>query len=546
MKLSGAQIVLTMLEKNGTTVVFGYPGAANAALYDKLPEFPIKHILVRNEQGAAHMANGYARITHKAGVCFATSGPGATNLVTGIATAYMDSVPLIAITGQVDTSLIGKDAFQEIDITGTTEPFCKHNYLVKQAKELPQVIQNAFYIATTGRPGPVLIDVPMDVLRETVEFNMPENDINIRGYKPADRGHEGQIKKALSLLSHAQKPLIMAGGGIISSDACSEFKAFYETMNIPVISTLMGISSMPTNHPLYYGMLGSHGQKVANHAINNADVILVLGSRIADRSVARPQKLSDKTSIIHIDIDPAEIGKNANAKIPIVGNIKTILSQMNTLLAQNDFGKTDITEWTDELTSHRKPTHKPIQSDGYVDPIYVLQTVSTMASPDAVFSTEVGENQIWSANNLVLNTPGTFVSSGGFGTMGYGLPAAIGAKVAAPDREVFVVLGDGSFQMSMPELGTMAQWDIPVKLILFNNHRLGMVRELQKHNYHSNYSGVFLDGSPDFCKLADAYHMKSQQICQNSEVESAITKMLQYDGSYLLEIMVDPELDCTN
>ncbi len=546
MKLSGAQIVLTMLEKNGTTVVFGYPGAANAALYDKLPDFPIKHILVRNEQGAAHMANGYARITHKAGVCFATSGPGATNLVTGIATAYMDSVPLIAITGQVDRSLIGKDAFQEIDITGTTEPFCKHNYLVKHAKELPRVIEDAFYIATTGRPGPVLIDIPSDVLKESVDFTMPTEAVSIRGYKPADRGHEGQIKKALTLLSHAKTPLIMAGGGIISADACQEFKEFYEAMQIPVISTLMGISSLPTNHPLYYGMLGSHGKKVANYAIANADTLLVLGSRIADRSVARPQKLSDKCNIIHIDIDPAEIGKNANAKIPIVGNIKTVLTQLNDELKQNSYEKSDISDWIHDLDSHKKPEHKPIKSDQYVDPIYAMRTASLLAKSDAIFTTEVGENQIWAANNLQLTTPGSFISSGGFGTMGYGLPSAIGAKVAAPNRNVFVILGDGSFQMSLPELGTMAQWDIPIKLMLFNNNRLGMVRELQKNNYHGNYSGVFLDGSPDFCKLVDAYGMKSIRIHQNSQVEGAVKEMIASKESFLLEMMVDPELDCAN
>jgi len=545
MKLNGAEIILTMLEHNGTSVVFGYPGAANAALYDKLPQFSIQHILVRNEQGAAHMASGYARMTKNAGICFATSGPGATNLVTGIATAYMDSVPLIAITGQVNTSLIGKDAFQEVDITGTTAPFCKHNYLVKNIKELPQVINDAYYIATTGRPGPVLIDVPMDVMSETIEFMMPDDEVNIRGYKPADRGHEMQIKKALSLLSGAKKPLIMAGGGIISSDACDEFATFCQSVQIPIISTLMGIASIPTTNPLYYGMLGSHGVKAANFAIANADVILVLGSRIADRSVARPQKMSAKASIIHIDIDPAEIGKNASAKIPIVGNIKTILGQMNELLADVDFSKFDITSWVADL-NERKAVRKFRESDTFADPVYVLKSLSELTEDNAVFTTEVGQNQIWSANALELKTAGTFVSSGGFGTMGYGLPAAIGAKVATPNRQVIAILGDGSFQMSLPELGTMSQWGIDVKLVLFNNHRLGMVRELQKNNFKSNYSGVFLEGSPDFCKLADAYGIASLSISQNGEVKDAICKMLAYDGSFLLEIAVDPEQDCYN
>jgi len=545
MKLSGAEIVLTMLEKSGVSIVFGYPGAANAALYDKLPQFPIKHILVRNEQGAAHMASGYARMTHTAGVCFATSGPGATNLVTGIATAYMDSVPLIAITGQVDTSLIGKDAFQEVDITGTTAPFCKHNYLVKDVKDLSQVMKDAFYIATTGRPGPVLIDVPMDVLRETTEFVMPDEEVSIRGYKPADRGHEMQIKKALTLLSQAKKPLIMSGGGIITSDACDEFAAFCKMVKIPIISTLMGIGSIPTMNPLYYGMLGSHGQRVANYAISNADVILVLGSRIADRSVASPQKMSAKASIIHIDIDPAEIGKNADAKIPIVGNVKTILGQINELLAEVDFSKFDIANWISDL-NERKATCKFRESNTCADPVFVLKTLSELTDDDAVFSTEVGQNQIWAANALELKTAGTFISSGGFGTMGYGLPSAIGAKTATPERQVISILGDGSFQMSMPELGTMMQWDIGVKMVLFNNHRLGMVRELQKNNFKSNYSGVFLEGSPDFCKLADAYGIPSLSISKNSEVKEAVNKMLSHDGPFLLEIEVDPEQDCYN
>lgn len=540
MKRNGAETVLKMLEENGTTVLFGYPGAATVPIYDKLDQYPIRHILVRNEQGAAHMASGWARRSGKPGVCLATSGPGATNLITGIATAYMDSVPLIAITGQVDSKLIGKDAFQEIDITGATIPLCKHNYLIKDVAQLPQVINDAFYIASTGRPGPVLIDIPVDVLNSVWEFTMPPKEINIRGYKPSDKGHELQIKRALSLLSEAKRPLVLAGGGIVSSRAFSEFYEFTERFRLPIISTLMGIGAIETTHPLYYGMLGSHGKKAANYALDEADLIFVLGSRIADRSVSGPRILSSRTNLIHIDIDPAEIGKNTVAKIPLVGNIKTILGQILALSPELGISYPDTSSWLAELDGKR--TEKPVlpKEEPYVNPIYCLKELSKASGGRGVFTTEVGEHQMWAANALTVGQPGGFISSGGFGTMGYGLPAAIGAKLAAPEDTVVCIAGDGSFQMNLAELASMCQCGAAVKILLFNNRCLGMIREIQKQRCKGHYVAVSLEGSPDYCKLADAYGIASARIEHDRDVPSAVAGMLAHNGPYLLEVVTDP------
>lgn len=530
-------MIVKMLEKNGVEVVFGYPGAANCPIIDKLSFSDIKHILVRNEQGAAHMASGYSRVTKKPGVCTATSGPGATNLITGIATAYMDSVPMVAFTGQVATSLIGKDAFQEVDITGATIPFTKHNHLVTNGLEIPKVVNDAFYIASTGRPGPVLIDVPMDILKK--EFDYPEElpEINIRGYKPVGKANESQVKKVAEAIKAAKRPLILAGGGIVTSDAVDEFREFVKKTNIPVVSTMMGIGTIEADSTYYYGMIGSHGLKSANLILNQADVIVIMGARLGDRSVYNAENLEKRTKIIHIDIDPAEIGKNMQPYIPVVGDVKNVIEQLTPLV--EDYRSND--DWLAKTSQIRRDYYveQPKEDVGFVNPKYFMKMLAAKTNSEAYVSTEVGQNQLWAANNFTFKTPRSLITSAGFGTMGYGLPAAIGAAVAA-DKPVIAVMGDGSFQMDLPEMGTMCQWNIPVKMVLFRNNRLGMVHEHQFLLYNSNYQAVNLDGSPNFCKLAEAYGIPSMEINENSSVEDGIDKMMNTEGSFLLVVHVDP------
>ena len=544
MLMTGADMILKGLEKNGVSVIFGYPGAANCPIYDKIPEYNIQHILVRNEQGAAHMANAYARVTGKVGVCTATSGPGATNLITGIATAYMDSIPLVAITGQVDTSLIGRDAFQEVDITGTTISVCKHNYLVEDIKDLPRIIDEAVYIATTGRPGPVLVDVPMNISLSSTDCNYDFSCAKppvIRGYNPEPVADKSEFDEIVTLLKTAKRPLILSGGGIILSKASDAFRNFIKTSKIPVVSTMTGIGSIETDNRLYYGMVGSHGVRVANYALNKSDVLLVLGARLGDRAVAHLTNLKTNKKIIHIDIDPAEICKNIAVDISVISDAGFALQQLN-----SHAGKISCPdEWVADL-DRVKSMDKPYNTDDgeFVNPKYLLKKLSDRTNSDVIITTEVGQNQIWTANAFTVKNAGSFITSAGFGTMGYGLPAAIGAKFAAPDKTVIAVMGDGSFQMDMCELGTMSQWGINVKMILFKNNRLGMVRELQWSAYKSNYSGVFLDGSPDFAKLVDAYGIKSKCISKNSEIDSAIDALLSDDKSFLLIVNTDPLETC--
>ena len=539
LRMTGAEMVVKTLEKNGVKVVFGYPGAANCPIIDKLSFSSIKHILTRNEQGAAHMASGYARVTKQAGVCTATSGPGATNLITGIATAYMDSIPMIALTGQVTTKLIGKDAFQEVDITGATLPFTKHSYLIKDGLEIPKVVNEAFHIANTGRPGPVLIDFPMDILKQEFDYPEDEEEVNIRGYKLMGKANESQIKKVAEAIKGAKKPVILAGGGIVISDATNEFRKFVKETDIPVVSTMMGIGTIPTDSPRYYGMIGSHGVKRANMIFNRADLVIVMGSRLGDRTVANVKGLEDSNKLIHIDLDPAEIGKNVQPYIPVVGDIKDVLEQLTPLIKGYKADNSWIEE-ADELRS--RFTHEPFSDDnGFVNPKYFLKVLSEKTNSDVYLSTEVGQNQIWCANNFTFTSPRSLLTSGGFGTMGYGLPAAIGASVAANgEKPVIAVMGDGSFQMDLPEMGTMAQWDIPVKMVLFQNHRLGMVHEHQYLLYKSNYQAVTIEGKPDFEMLAKAYGIESGTVTENSGVSEAIDKMMTNSGSYLLIVEVSP------
>lgn len=537
--MTGAEMVVKSLEKNGVKVVFGYPGAANCPIIDKLSFSSIKHILTRNEQGAAHMAAGYARVTKGAGVCTATSGPGATNLITGIATAYMDSVPMVALTGQVASPLIGKDAFQEVDITGATLPFTKHSYLINDGLDIPRIIDEAFHIAITGRPGPVLIDFPMDILKAEFDYEDDEDDMSIRGYKLMGKASESQIRKVADAVKEAKKPIILAGGGIVISDAVAEFRKFIGNTNIPVVSTMMGVGVMESGDKNYFGMLGSHGTKIANVLVNRSDLVIAMGSRLGDRTTAHCMKsLVDKNKLVHIDLDPAEIGKNIVPKIPVVGDMKDVLTQLTPLMA--DYSISD--EWAAETQefSHKYKTSVASEDTGTVDPKYFLEVLSDKVQSNAYVATEVGQNQIWTTNYYKFTDPRDFLTSGGFGTMGYGLPAAIGASAAQSEKPVFSIMGDGSFQMNLPEMGTMCQWDIPVKMVVFRNNRLGMVHEHQFLLYQTNYQAVYLDGSPDFNKLAEAYGIRSGYVSENSKVSAAIDEMMKDDKSYLLVVEVSP------
>lgn len=537
MKMIVADAIIKMLEYEKVLTVFGYPGAATCPIYDSLVKSKLKHILMRQEQSTAHAANGYARVSQKVGVCLVTSGPGSTNLITGIATAYMDSIPIVAITGQVSTELIGKDVFQEVDITGATAPFCKHNYLVKDPEDISKIIHEAFYIAGTGRPGPVLIDIPVDIQNMEIDFEYPTK-INIRGYNPTYKGHGLQLKKISKAIKESSRPLICAGGGVLTSDASQELIDISEKFGIPVTTTLMGKGCMPETHGNYLGMIGSHGVYAANKAISKADLLIVMGARAGDRATNNSDKFANEAQIVHIDIDPAEIGKNIGTNIPVVGDVKTILQQMKKYL-KSEYKK----EWIETVLQWKVPQDDclKIDKDAYVNPKYVLKELSKLVNGNAIVTTEVGQNQIWAVNYYNSIRPRKFLTSGGLGTMGYGLPAAIGAKIAKQEETVIVISGDGSFQMNLQEIATMKQWNVNIIIILFNNGVLGMVRELQKNKYCENYSGINLDGSPDFVKLAEAYDIKGVRITENSKVKEALKTALNQEDSCLIEFAVDPD-----
>ncbi len=537
MKLTGAQAMVKALELEGINIIFGYPGAAICPFYDALLDSDITHILTRNEQGAAHSASGYARVTGKPGVCVATSGPGATNLITGIATAYSDSIPMVAITGQVSLDLIGRDVFQEVDTTGATAPFCKHNYLVKDVRELPRVFKEAFHIASTGRPGPVVIDIPVDIQTQELDFVYPKT-VEIKGYKPNYKGHPQQIKRIAEAISKAKTPVICAGGGIITAKATDVLTGFAEKCGIPVVTTLMGIGAIPGDHPLNLGMLGTHGVYAANYAINKTDLLILIGARVGDRALGTAEKIAEKAKIIHIDIDPAEIGKNVSTTIPVVGDAKLILEELSEVIHPDD-----TSEWVDAIKKIKEEKFRPLSAaeSDTVNPKLVVGLLSERLDKKAILATEVGQNQIWAANSFKAKRPGAFITSGGLGTMGYGLPAAIGAKLGSPESTVVVVGGDGSFQMSMPELGTIKQSKIGVKILILNNSRLGMVREIQKSRYNKRYSQVFMNDNPDFVKLAEAYGFDAERVSSNSQLEAALDRFLADDSPYLLECVIDPE-----
>ncbi|MBQ8135491.1 MAG: biosynthetic-type acetolactate synthase large subunit [Clostridia bacterium] len=533
--ISGAEIMVKCLQEENVSIVFGYPGAVICPFFDFLYRTDIKAVLVRQEQNAAHSASGYARALSKVGVCVATSGPGALNMITGIATAYMDSIPLVCITGQVKSDLLGRDVFQEADITGACESFVKHSYLVKDTADLPRVFKEAFHIASTGRPGPVLIDVPVDVQQaEVEEFVYPEK-VNIIGYKPSVKGHPMQIKRAVEMITQAKRPVICAGGGVLTSGAKPKLREFVEKTGIPVLSTMMGIGVMPSDDPLYVGMLGSHGLKASNLTIHNSDLVILCGARVGDRAVASPDQVVEHANVIHIDIDPAEIGKNMKTSIPIVGDIKNVLGH---LIKETDYKAPDewvaqITEWKKEFAPHSQ------HFDGFVEPKSFISKLSEMLHPKAVMVADVGQNQIWCANNYRIRD-GRFLTSGGMGTMGYSVPAAVGAKLARPNRDVVAVCGDGSFQMCLNELATIAQENLNVKIIVMRNTVLGMVHELQDVHYESRYSITELDTIPDFVKLAQSYGIDAAFASSNEEAEKYTKEMLRSDKPFVLVCNVHP------
>ena len=528
-----AKAMVECLKAEGVKHVFGYPGAAICPFYDELISSDIENILVRHEVNAGHEASGYARMTGKAGVCIATSGPGALNLITAIATAYMDSIPIVAITGQVNSDQIGRDVFQEADITGSAEPFVKHSYIVKDPGSICDIIKKAFYIAETGRPGPVLIDVPMDVQNMQCEFCYPDK-VEIRSYKPTTEGNKLQIKRTADAVARAKRPLICAGGGVFLSGAMEGLREFAHKCDIPVINTMMGISNMDMSDPLYFGMMGMHGVRSANYAASHCDLLILLGARMGDRAVIALKDLKD-AEIIHIDIDPAEIGKNVEVTTPVVGNIRRILEQLLDTVSEMKH-----TDWVNELTEVRKTVSEvPEAKPGTVSPKLFIGRLNEQLGKDPVIVADVGQNQIWTANNIHL-TEGRFMTAGGMGTMGYSLPAAIGAKKACPDRQVIAVCGDGSLQMQFMELATAVQHDINVKIIVFVNRSLGMVRELQDRIY-SRETAVDLTGSPSFDIIAKAYGIQAENVTDISQADAAIKNMLASEKPYLLQVFVDKE-----
>ncbi len=532
----GAEAIVKCLEEENVKYVFGYPGVAICPFYNAITSSTIETVLVRTEQSAAHAASGLARTTGGVGVCAVTSGPGATNLITGIATAFADSIPLICITGQVDSEMLGSDVFQEADITGAAESFVKYSYLVKNVNDIPRIFKEAFHIATTGRKGPVLIDIPINIQNAVIKnFKYPEA-VAMRTYKPTVKGNFAQIKKMVSALEKAKRPLICAGGGVQLSQGEKELLKFAEKTNIPVVSTMMGIGAMPTKHPLYFGMVGNNGKLYANRAMHECDTLVVVGARVADRAVNRPDIVMENTVLIHIDVDPAEIGKNCGPTIPIVGDMKSIFEDLNEL----DINL-NIDDWVNKLTEYRNTlVVKRDPKPEYTDPAYFIKALSDKMEDDGIYVADVGQNQIWSCSYHEVKN-GSFLTSGGMGTMGYSIPAAMGAALANPSRQVLCVCGDGSFQMSMCELATIKQEQVPVKIIVLKNGYLGMVREYQHYTYKDNYSVVELNDYPKYDSLADAYGMKFFRVASNEDALKAIDEMLAFEGACLCEVLIDPE-----
>ena len=537
MEMTGARILVEGLLREQVEQVFGYAGATICPLADVLRETPqLGYTLVRNEQNAGHMASGYARVTGKTGVCIVTSGPGATNLLTGIATAYMDSIPLVAVTGQVPSNLLGRDIFQEVDITGAATAFTKHSYLVKDAAELPRVVREAFHIASTGRPGPVLIDIPIDIQQQIVRDPVFPEEVRIRGYNPSVRGNDKQIDHVAEAIRKAERPVICAGGGVFLSRAMPDLETFAARTRIPVVTTMMGLSLLPTDHPLNMGMIGTHGNVCANKALAKSDLLIMIGTRAADRAIFSPEEIQRRMPSIHIDVDPAEIGKNIQTEIPLVGDVGTILRQ----ILSRDLD-THCAPWLAALQERRRQElerNYPVRA-GSVSPGRLMRLLGERLDPDAAICVDVGQNQIWACKHLWLQG-GRFLTSGGLGTMGYALPAGVGVKVAQPRRQTLVICGDGSFQMSMNELAAVRAAGMDLKILVIQNGVLGLVHQIQETPpYHGPY-GVDLAGSPDFEAIAAAYGIPSITVEEEDQVEPALSRFLSARGSCLLIARVDP------
>lgn len=535
--MNGADAIVKCLEQEGVTTVYGYPGVAIAPFYNSILSSDIQTILVRTEQNAAHAASGEARVTGHVGVCAVTSGPGATNLITGIATAFADSIPMVCITGQVNSELMGSDVFQEADITGAVESFVKYSYIVKDVNDIPRIFKEAFYIANSGRKGPVLIDVPIDIQNAPVKgFKYPA-EINIRAYKPTIKGHIVQIKKVIKELEKSKRPIICAGGGVHLSDAVGELRDFAHKYRIPVVNTMMGIGVMKTDDEMYFGMVGNNGKAYANRAMNESDLIIMVGARLADRAISQPDLVTTNKVFVHIDVDPAEIGKNAMAAIPLVGDIKHIFED----IANEEVNECEHEEWITELKAYRETMiQKRNPNPAYVDPAAFITMLSNAMKDNAVYVADVGQNQIWSCNYHIVKD-GRFLTSGGMGTMGYSIPAAMGVKRGDMSRQVVAVCGDGSFQMSMMELATMVQHGIPVKIIVLKNNYLGMVREYQHYTYKDRYSVVDIKaGTPDLEKLVAAYDIPFIRVENMSDAKAKIDAFLKEDNTMLMECLIDP------
>ena len=544
MELTGAQILLESLKKEDVDVLFGYPGGAVIDIYDELPRHPeLKHVLVRHEQGAVHAADGYARASGKVGCCLVTSGPGATNTVTGIATAYCDSIPLVVFTGQVPTQLIGNDAFQEVDIVGITRPCTKHNFLVKDVRNLAKTIRQAFYLARSGRPGPVLVDLPKDIMQARTEFVWPE-DIFMRSYNPTYKPNLNQLRRTAEELAKARKPIILAGGGVIMANASEVLCELAHELDIPVATTLMGLGAFPANGDLWLGMVGMHGTYAANMSINHADLLVCVGARFDDRVTGRLQDFASHARIVHIDIDPTSIRKNVEVDVPVVGDCRQamegILEICRAKMADTDWSGMHA-DWLQ--TVHEWKANHPLayNKNGHIKPQQVIETMYSITKGDAIIATEVGQNQMWAAQFYTFTKPRTLLTSGGLGTMGYGFPAAIGAQFAFPDKLVINVAGDGSIQMNIQELATVVQNKIPVKVVILNNGHLGMVRQWQELFYNRNYSHTNMEAQPDFVKLAEAYGAEGYRISKPEELEDVLRKALTSPNPAFIDVMVERE-----
>jgi len=542
MELTGAQILMTILKEEGVDTIFGFPGGAVIDLYDELIRSDLRHILVRHEQGAVHAADGYARASGKVGVCLVTSGPGATNTVTGIATAYMDSIPLVIITGQVPTQLIGNDAFQEVDIVGITRPCTKHNYLVNHVEDLPKILKEAFHIARSGRPGPVLVDIPKNIGVAKTDYQ-PITEVKIKSYNPTYLPNTKQLKKALNLLKAAQRPLIFSGGGVILSKASDELADLAHRLQIPVTSSLMGLGAFPGSDPLWLGMLGMHGTYRANMAVSQCDLMIAVGVRFDDRVTGKTDCFASGARIIHIDIDPTSIRKNIPVTVPVVGDCRNSLTELNRMIVEEGIQPDETTrrEWLDQIVFWRDEHKLAYEQKETIKPQFVIEKLYELTRGEAIVTTEVGQNQMWAAQFYHFDRPQRFITSGGLGTMGFGLPAAIGAQVAFPEKTVVDIAGDGSIQMNIQEMATAVQYHLPVKVVILNNRCLGMVRQWQELFYDKRYAHTILEHAPDFVKLAEAFGARGLRASRPEEVEATLAEGLETKGPVIMEFVVASE-----